>query len=75
MDVFVYIELERVPALHAGWGRVPYNHAFSAPTCELKKFVTKEKMSTPSFEPWTSGLIAGHTNKMSVWAVVLQECR
>ena len=64
-----------VPALCAGWGRVSYDHGFGAPTCGLKKFVTKEKMSTASFEPWTSGLIARCANSMVVWAVVLQECR
>ena len=31
-------------------------------------------MSTASFEPWISGLIARRANSMAVWAVVLQEC-
>ena len=50
--------LKRLPALRAGWGRVPYDHTFGASTCvhPQKKFVTKEKMSTACFKPWTSGL-------------------
>ena len=39
---FIYV-LARVPALCAGWGRVSYDCAFGAPTCGLKKFVTKGK--------------------------------
>ena len=60
-----------VPALRAGWGCVPHDCII----CRLKKFVTKGKISTASFKPWTSGLIAGRANNMGVWAVVLQECR
>ena len=53
--------LGRVSALHAGWGHVPYNRTFGAPTYGLKKFVTK--MPTASLNP---RLIARHANKIGV---------
>ena len=71
--MFAYTVLARVPALRAGWGRVSYDrasHMWAKKVCD-----EKEKMSTASFEPWTSGLIARRANSMGVWAVVLQECR
>ena len=67
----VIITLECLPAVCASGGHVPYNPAFGAPTCavcEKKfKFVTKEKMSTVRFQPWTSGLTARYADSMGVW--------
>ena len=47
---YIFI-LERVPALRAGWGCVAYDHTFTAPTCALKKFVTKEKCPQQILNP------------------------